>query len=242
MLKVFICEDNDMQRDKVTKYIENNILIEGFDMEVALSTSNPKEVIDYLSKNGVHGLYFLDIDLNTDINGITLAAEIRKYDPVGCIVFITTMSEMSLFTFKYRVEAMDYIIKDNYYEIQERIRNCMIDASKRYSEKTTNLKKNFTIKINDRIMYLPLDEILFFETSSERNWIIVHAVDRQIRFYSSMKEIEEKLDSRFYRCHKSYILNKDNIKEVDLKNKIAYMKNGGECLISGRLIKGLVSD
>jgi two-component system response regulator AgrA len=54
-----------------------------------------------------------------------------------------------------------------------------------------------------------------------------------------MKEIEEKLDSRFYRCHKSYIVNKDNIKEVDLNNRCIYMINGEECLISTRLLKGL---
>ncbi|MNP38101.1 accessory protein regulator protein A [compost metagenome] len=57
-----------------------------------------------------------------------------------------------------------------------------------------------------------------------------------------MKDVEEKLDSRFYRCHKSYIVNKDNIEEIDVKKRIIYMKNGEECLVSIRHMKNLIGD
>jgi len=54
-----------------------------------------------------------------------------------------------------------------------------------------------------------------------------------------LKDIEKKLDYRFYRCHRSYIINKDNISEIDLNNLIVHMKNGETCPISVRLKKGL---
>ena len=45
--------------------------------------------------------------------------------------------------------------------------------------------------------------------------------------------------SRFYRCHRSYIVNKHNIKEIDFKQSIVYMTNGETCLLSVRMKKGL---
>lgn len=239
MLKIFVCEDNKEQRDRFAKIIKDVIIIENFDMELALAADKPEEIVAYISENTVSGLYFLDIDLKAAINGIELAAQIRKYDPRGFIVFVTTHAEMSYLTFMYKVEAMDYIIKDNYSNIKERIHQCITDAHTKYTAKTTDLQKIFSLKTEDKIINIEYNKILFFETSPTIHKIIVHAVDRQIEFYAKMKDIEEKLDERFYRCHKSYIVNKDNIKEIDISNRCIYMINGEECLISTRLLKGL---
>jgi len=241
MLKVFICEDNKEQRERFSKIVEDIILIENYDIEIELVTSDPNELIKYIENNDLSGLYFLDIDLKSEINGIELAVKIRKYDPRGFIVFITTHAEMSYLTFMYKVEAMDYIIKDNYNNIGERIHQCIADAHTKYSAKATDLQKIFTIKSDDKIVNIEYRKILFFETSPTIHKVIVHAVDRHIEFYAKMKEIVEKLDDRFYRCHKSFIVNKDNIKEIDVNNKCIEMINGEQCLISTRLMKGLKS-
>lgn len=239
MLKVFICEDNKEQRERFSKIVQDIILIENYDIELGLVTSDPNELINYIDNNDLSGLYFLDIDLKSEINGIELATKIRKYDPRGFIVFITTHAEMSYLTFMYKVEAMDYIIKDNYNNIRERLQQCIADAHTKYSAKSTELQKIFTIKSDDKIVNIEYRKILFFETSPTIHKVIVHAVDRQIEFYAKMKEIKEKLDDRFYRCHKSFIVNKDNIKEIDVNNRCIYMINGEQCLISTRLMKGL---
>ncbi|GKX68953.1 LytR/AlgR family response regulator transcription factor [Inconstantimicrobium mannanitabidum] len=239
MLKIFVCEDNDQQRKRITDIVDNIIMIENLDMEVALSTEKPQNILDYIKENDVSGMYFLDVDLKDTINGITLAEQIRKYDPRGFIIFITTHAEMSYLTFLYKVEAMDYIIKDNYNNIKERVHQCIMNANEKYTAKTTDLQKIFTMKCEDKLINVEYNKILFFETSDVIHKVILHATDRQIEFYAKMKEIEEKLDERFYRCHKSYLVNKDNIKELDVKNRIAQMINGEECLISTRSIKGL---
>lgn len=239
MLKVFICEDNKEQRERFSKIVKDIILIENYDMELALVASEPNEIINYISNSDISGLYFIDIDLNSEINGIELATKIRKYDSRGFIVFVTTHAEMSYLTFIYKVEAMDYIIKDNYNNIRERIHQCIVDAHTKYSAKSTELRKIFSIKSEDRIVNIEYKKILFFKTSPTIHKVIVHAVDRQIEFYAQMKEIEKKLDDRFYRCHASFIVNKDNIKEIDFNNRYIYMINGEQCLMSTRLLKGL---
>ena len=40
-----------------------------------------------------------------DINGIKLGSEIRKYDPIGNIIFVTSHSELTYLTFVYKVSA-----------------------------------------------------------------------------------------------------------------------------------------
>lgn len=240
MLKIFICEDNNDQRNKFTKLINDIILIEDFDMEVALSTINPTEIIAYLKNNEISGLYFLDVDLKCDMNGINLAEQIREYDPRGFIVFVTTHAEMSYLTFLYKVEAMDYIIKDNYNNIKERIHQCILNANTKYTSKATDNKKIFSIKSHDKIITIEFNKILFFETSNVIHKIVIHAEDRQVEFYAKMKDIEDKLDSRFCRCHRSYIVNKENIKEIDKTNRIIYMINNEECLVSTRGMKLLL--
>ena len=58
-------------------------------MEIILSTSNPYELLDTIENKDYTGIYFLDIDLNSNINGIDLAKKIRCYDPRGFIIFVT---------------------------------------------------------------------------------------------------------------------------------------------------------
>lgn len=240
MLEVFLCEDDEEQRKNFEKIINNIVIIENLDMKLSLSTEKPQDIINYVSKSDVNGLYFLDIDLKASINGIQLAAEIRKYDPRGFVVFITTHAEMSYLTFLYKVEAMDYIVKDNYKNVEDRIHQCIMDAEKKYSAKTNELQKIFTIRVDDRIINVEFRKILFFETSYKIHKVILHSVNRQIEFYAKMKDIESKLDDNFYRCHKSYIVNKNNIREIDISKRKIYMTNGEECLISTRMLKGLV--
>lgn len=241
MLKIFICEDNKEQRERLQKIVNNILLIENYDIELALATENPYELLNYIKDNESTGIYFLDVDLHSDINGIQLAEKIRKYDPRCFIIFITVHAEMSYLTFLYKVEAMDYIIKDNYKNISERVKECIDNAHNKYKAKTTELQKIFSIKVDDKIINIDYNKILFFETSPTIHKVILHCENRQIEFYSQMKELEKNLDERFCRCHTSFIVNKDKIKQINKKDRIAHMINGEECLISTRGIKLLLN-
>ena len=103
MIDVYICEDIKEQRDILAHYVKAAILIQEYDMKLRISTDKPKELIEQLKQSKNTGLYFLDIDLKSNKNGIVLAKEIREYDPRGFIVFVTSHSEMSYITFQYKV-------------------------------------------------------------------------------------------------------------------------------------------
>lgn len=242
MLNVYICEDNEQQRSQIEKVIKNIILIEEYDMKLVKSTSNPYEILEAVKESPEVGVYFLDIDLNTDMNGLMLAKKIRSYDPRCFIVFITSHSEMSYMTFMYKVEAMDFIIKDDIHNIKIRIHECMNKSLQLYSSVNNKIQKSITIKVADKFLTIALEEINFVETSSNYHKLILHSVNRLVEFNNTLKEFEEKLDERFVRCHRSFIVNKDNIENIDRKKRVIVMKNGDTCLYSTRLVKNLLVD
>lgn len=198
MLPVFICEDNRMQRERLTKYIEDYIMVEHFDMKLELSTGDPFELVSRMPTHQGMGLYFLDIDLGQpDMNGFELAQEIRKFDPRGFIIFITTHAELSYMTFTYKVEALDYIIKDDIDLLHDRVLACMKQAEERISN-DQDMQKYFTFKVSDKkIIHELLDDILFFETAPTIHKVILHGKNRQVEFYGKLKNIEKCWTNHF---------------------------------------------
>ena len=239
MLDIFVCEDNAPQRRSVVQIIQNTVLIEELDMKLVLDTGDPYTLLEKVKTSQNTGIYFLDIDLNSDMNGMKLAQQIRLFDPRGFIVFITAHSELSYMTFQYRVEAMDFVLKDNPAEMKVKLRECLLKAMERYTLQTNKMHKVYTIEAGGRKISVDYDDILFFETSGNIHKVILHAKDRQIEFSSSLKDLTSTLDNNFVRCHRSFLVNKKNIKEIDAKNRIIHFSNGETCLMSTRMMKGL---
>ena len=239
MIDIFICEDNKKQLDLFTTYISNLILIEGFDMKIVQATSDPHQLLKEILTAENTGLFFLDIDLRSDMNGLTLAQRIRQIQPRCFIVFITSHSEMSFLTFQYKAEALDFIVKDSAEHIKSKIHECLLDVNSKYTSSNNNVTRTFTINQNDKRIVIDYNDIIFFETSNNIHKIILHARKRVIEFTGQLKDIKQQLDYRFYRCHTSYIINKDNITDIDFKELLVHMNNGETCPVSVRKKKGL---
>lgn len=237
MLKIYICEDQPEFRKRMHDIVSNHLIMQGYDMEIALSTDDPFRVLDACSEADETGVYFLDVDLKKEINGIQLAEKIRSHDPRGFIIFVTTHAEMTYLTFKYKVEALDYIIKDDINEINSRVKQCLANVVEKYGNSEKQIQKTFSIKLPDRQVVVPLEKILFFETSPVVHKVYMHTTDRQVEFYGQLSELEEQLDNRFIRCHRSFLVNKDNIQEIDRQQKTVIMNNGQTCYYSSRSAK-----
>lgn len=241
MINIIICEDNNIQRKRIKDIIDDVLIKEDLDMKVALQTGSVEEVLEYAKNNKSISIYFFDVDLKNSINGIELADRIRNVDIYSFIIFITVHPELSYLTFKYKVEAFDYITKDNCKKLNDRIKDCLLKVNKRCTKKNIGLENTFTIKRGNNIINLNYSDILFFETTTTSHKIRVHCIDKYLEFYGKLKDIEKKLDDGFFRCHKAYIVNVNNIKEIDKKQKIVYMKDGSMCYTSIRYVKFLLN-
>ena len=182
MLDIFVCEDHAAQRRSNVQIIQNTLLMEELDMQLVMDVENPHVLLDKVRASRNTGIYFLDIDLNSDMNGMKLAQQIRLFDPRGFIIFITAHSELNYITFQYRVEAMDFVLKDNPAEAKVKIRECLLNAMERYTLQTNRTHKVYTVEAGGRKISVNHEDIFFFETSGNIHKVILHTRDRQIEF------------------------------------------------------------
>lgn len=239
MLSIFICEDNPIQRESIEKIVSDYIAQRGEDIELALSTDDPAALLAYLKANPkAKSLYFLDVDLQHEMNGILLAKEIRERDLFGTIAFVTSHGELSYLTFRYHIEAIDYIVKGCLEEMTEKVHACIALAYGR-SRGALPEQEYFQVKSGGQILNISLGEIMFVESHFQPHKLILHASGRRIEFYGVLKEIEG-VHPGFYRCHKSFVVNVRNIRAVDKVNGRATMVDGQVVHVTSRKMTGLI--
>ena len=233
MLSIFICDDDPGFLAQVEKCVENRILMDDFLMKVACAATNPHDIIDYLQKNtDIAGLYFLDLDLSCEINGIDLAEQIRTYDPRGFIVFITSSGDSYKLTFERKVEAMDYIVKGDD-DTENRINECISNAQQKLMAAATPLQAKFTFKATrgdtkGHIISIDYDKIMYFEVSVEaKHNIVLYTAVSRYEFRASLGKIEKLLDKkRFYKCQRRFVFNLENIQTLDAEQSLITFSNG----------------
>ena len=240
MLSIFVCEDNPEHLDYITECINEHLFKEDMPVEVVCSTNSPADVLEYLQNNNVAGLYFLDLDLGEkQINGIKLAEEVRKYDPRGFVVFITADAESHVLTFKFHVEAMDYIVKNDP-NLDARILECLQNAYAKFMAKATPLQDNFVFKLRrgseERIISIDCSKILYMEASPEHN-IAVYTNESKHEFRGNLSKVQKNLNKSFFRCHRSYIVNIKKIIAIDTKLLLIKLENGVDISIASGNIK-----
>jgi len=197
-------------------------------MTLALSAESPTTLLEYLEAHrNKTGLYLLDIDLQSDINGIELATKIKKMDVSATIVFITTHSEMVHYVFRVKLEAMEYILKDSPpEEIEERVIECLHTTYQRFLEGKHAKCKYFTVKAGEQKFNIPHDDILFFESNlNRRNKILLHKVDGMVEFYGTITDVSS-LGMPFCKCHQSFVVNVQHVKRLDKVSREIEMIDG----------------
>lgn len=239
MLKIIIVEDNEKQRKTITEIVETMILRDKIDTKILVSTGKVNEVIPCLNGIDDQFIAFLDIDLKQSMNGLKLGEYMRDKWPQCFLVFITSHSEMSYLTFEYKLEALDFIVKNNINQMKYRIEEVLKKALERIAE--NDQSKNISIETEGAIINIPLEEILFFETTKASHKIRMHSKDREIEFYGTLSAVVEKLDESFFRCHKSIIVNKKYIKAIDKLSRTILLYNGEKIIISFRYLREAVN-
>lgn len=213
MLNFVICDDNLAVLNRIAKMLESIFIKNDIDAEVGLKSTNPEALINYLKNNKVDVL-ILDINLKSDITGCDIADMVRKKNKDVYIIFSTGHLEYALIAYKYK--TFDYLPKPIVEERLEETVLRLMDDIKLTPSKFIRLNNNKTIINQDEINYIKKDGMkLVFCTNT-----------RTYETYSSFNKIQDCLPENFIRCHKSYIANVDNIKNIDSnKNTILFTPN-----------------
>lgn len=167
---------------------------------------------------------FMDINMPLQ-NGIKLATKVKELDSSIEIIFVTAYEEYAIKAFE--VNALDYILKP-FDEKRISITISRLEAKwkskKKDSEELPNIINEIINKIdkeeklvkkipcerNGKIILVDTKDIYFCYIEDEKTYI--KTKDDSFLVGYTLYQIEEK--TNFFRAHRSYLVNMDNIKEL----------------------------
>lgn len=234
MLHFVILDDNATHNMNTKKRLQLIFKKREISASIALNTTKPDEVIEYCSRNNTrNNVYLLDVNIQSRITGIDVAGIIRERDVKAYIVFVSAHPEFVMPSLKTKV--FDYLIKPVSIDTLE---SCINSVYKDFKKANTETGETLSIKSGFNVYNLELDEIVYLEKYG--HILVVHTTSGKIEGVESLDSIEQKLDNkRFFRCHKSYIVNITYISRTDYPKGIIYLKNGQMCTVSKRSKKEL---
>lgn len=236
MLHIYLCEDNKIQLKNWKTIIEKYLLMNVTESKLYCIATKPEDLLSMRRHSDITGLYFLDIDLQADKNGIELAQEIRRFDPRGYIVFITTHSEMAVLTFRYKVEAMDFILKDEPDILPKHICACIRSAEDNYKTQLETSNRLLTVKIDKSSLVLDQNDILAITTANDSHKITVHTRTGIKQMSGSLKEFSAALNPGFCQCSRSAIVNLHHVTAFNRETALLTMDSKDTFPVSVRML------
>ena len=159
---------------------------------------------------------FIDINM-PDLNGLDF---VRTLAAPPLVVFTTAYSEYAIDG--YKVNAVDYLLKpfgmDEFLRAANKVKQ-QYDLTHTTEVSKVDDNDAMFLKTEHRIVRININDIRYIEGMSE--YLKIYLKDaKPIVVLLSMKKMEERLPSHsFMRIHRSYIINLNEIQEVN-KNRV----------------------
>lgn len=235
ILSIFILEDHVIQAQNLKKLIEQICLEQRIPYDCIEATSKYEEILEKIAHCTYTPIYFLDIEIKQEERkGLDVAQEIRKVDQQGIIVFVTTHSELAPISYQYMVSALTFIDKNAPSTARkQRVESCL----QHYVVKNGVAQQEDYLLIENAhtTIKVPFQEVEYVMTD-EPHRLKLMTTNRLIQFYGTLKEIEQ-YDTRLIRCHKSYLVNTQQVQALDSKNGELLLLSGKKIPVSRRLLK-----
>jgi len=162
---------------------------------------------------------FLDIEM-PGLNGFEV---LEQLDKMPIVIFCTAFDQYSLKAFE--TNSVDYLLKPVRLErLQQTVdklsslknnlsSNAIMSVLKDfYAQKEEKKVTSITVKKGDKLVFIKLDEVTHFE--ADEKYVTVHTNKESHLLEQSLSQLELKLPEYFIRVHRSVILNKNQVLEV----------------------------
>lgn len=217
---IAVCCEQNLKNDilnLVTTYFNNKF--HSFEFSYF---KNSKTLLDEIEDGAYFDLIFMDIYLD-NVLGIDVAKTLRNIGFDNEIAFLADNADFAVDG--YEVGAIGYLLKPFDCSKFEGVLNRIVD---RYD------LSMYLIKRRKSTYRVPYDNITYVESNNSK--CTLHTVNgEKYLIYKHLSEIEEELvDSRFLRCHRSYLVNMNYITAVD---KQFVLKNGEVVLIRQKSLR-----
>ena len=204
MIRCMAIDDEPLALQQIATYIGKVPFL-----ELTAQCQSAVEARQFLENDTVDAI-FCDINM-PDLNGMDF---VKSLTTPPLIVFTTAYAEYAVEGFK--VAAVDYLLKPFGLQDFQRAANRLQERLAPPSSKKANV---VFLKSDYRIIKVAINDIRYIEAMSEYLKVHLRNEQKPITTLLSMKKIEERLPHNFMRIHRSYIVNLDDIREVN-KNRV----------------------
>lgn len=234
-MSIFIFEDDMIQAQHLKQLVKEICEKQQLPYDFIEITSKSTKIIEKIPLTTYIPIYFLDIEIkNEERKGLQVAQEIRKYDPEGIVVFVTTHSEFAPISYQYMVSAFTFIDKSlSYDERYHLFEQCLLHYHARNAAHIPT--DDFIVENANTTVKVPFSEVEYIKTDEPHRLVLV-MTDRLVQFYGTLKEIE-MLDRRLLRCHQSFVVNTTQISSYDTTERMILLKSNKRIPVSRRLIR-----
>lgn len=221
MLNFVLCDDSIPSLKRLSKMLESIFIRNNIEATICLCASTPNEVLEYTASHKVDVL-FLDINLNSNLTGCDIADLVRKKNKNTYIIFLTGHLEYALLAYKYK--TFDYLPKPI---IDERLEETILRL---VEDMTTEI--NHFIRINNNKTIINANDVNYIKKDGMK--LVFCTGTENYETYSSFSKFETCLPDNFVRCHKSYIVNINNVKNYKTNDNILELNNNCSCQIGAK--------
>lgn len=214
MIIVAICEDEryilEELRRKVEKYINRKSL------DASIKTFMSGE--ELLKAKKKFDIILLDLML-PGIDGLEVA---RQISCRSRIIFVTSYREYAVEAFD--ANAVHYLVKP----VTEERLFLALDRAVNQTEQMDN--QALTLIKSGKTQVIFIRDILYCEVFNHQ--VRIHTVHGTYDYFGTLDMLETKLDERFFRCHRSFVVNMSCV--AGQEKGVAILTNGERIFISRR--------
>ena len=235
MAQIYLCDDEPAWIAQMEQAVSDFMVNSDWDLTIVCKASQPEKLLDCLSHNEtLGGIYFIDIDLKSEINGIELGARIRELDPEAVLIFVTTHDEMVMDTFRLKLQATDYILKDSG-NIRSQISETLRAVESRYGHSAKKISSSrIRLDTNGSYRFILKDDIYFIESQKNQHKLFVHMKSEVFTVAVPLKDIEQQLGGDFVLCKRGCLVNPIHVIEADRSARELVFDNKERCRCSFR--------
>jgi two-component system response regulator AgrA len=143
---------------------------------------------------------------------------------------------MAVLTFRYKVEAMDFIVKDEIKTLPDQICACIKNAEDNYKTQLNTSNRLLSVKVDKSSLILNQDDIVAITTSEDSHKIVIHTKNGIRQMAGSLKELSAILNPTFFQCSRSVIVNMKHVLKYTKEEALLTMDNKETYNVSIRMM------
>ncbi|MCL2420473.1 MAG: LytTR family DNA-binding domain-containing protein [Defluviitaleaceae bacterium] len=217
-MEIAVCDDNKLMLDTIEAQLQTLDMVDNI-----FTFSNLDAFLFSIDSGRRYDAVLMDIEWGEKVTGMDAAAELYKLCPETKIIYVTGHVELfSQQIFLHRANLSGFLTKPVDIALLRANLQKIVDSA------SLGVQPALVLRQKGLPVSIPLREIYFIE--SKGHTVNVHTAEGVVTAYERLENIKGALGAGFYQCHKSYVVNMNQIRRFGAGDVL--LKNGEQVPVS----------